>query len=204
VRPLRYVLGRPYLRTYNASTIFRRRSRRDNTHFHEVPHRATRTARTTPQRRKRECKSAFLHSHSLKTPFDIQSYHSTQHSYPSHSPHLVAVPVPPSKFAGVVMKNKPVAATAIPQSRQVLRSIAAAAPHPAPPSKRTTRSSAATNHVITGTKEEQKATLHADAMAVDPPESLVPPPRVNGHCIFGRCYLADFGCPGQPRGSRAG
>ena len=92
-----------------------------------------------------------------------------------------AVPAPPSKFAGVVMKNKPVATTAIPQSRQVLRSVTAAAPHPAPPSKRTTRSSTVTNHVFTGTKEEQKATLHVDAMAVDPPEFLVPAPRVNGH-----------------------
>jgi len=39
-----------------------------------------------------------------------------------------AVPIPPSKFSSVAIKNKPAATTAIPQSRQVLRSIAAAAP----------------------------------------------------------------------------
>ena len=92
-----------------------------------------------------------------------------------------AMPPPPSKFAGVVMKNKPAATTAIPQSRQVLRSVAAAAPHPALPSRRATRSSATSNHVSTGTKEEQKATLHVDAMAIDPPDLHVPPTRVNGH-----------------------
>jgi hypothetical protein len=93
-----------------------------------------------------------------------------------------AVPVPPSKFAGVVIKNKSAAATtAIPQSRQVLRSVTTAAPHPAPPSKRTTRSSAAPNHVVTGTKVELKATLHVDAMVIDPPDLHVPPTRVNGH-----------------------
>ncbi|KAF8480251.1 cyclin-like protein [Russula ochroleuca] len=92
-----------------------------------------------------------------------------------------AAPVPPGKFAGVVAKSKPAATTAIPQSRQVLRSVAAAAPHPAPPPRRTTRSSTVVNHVFTGTKGEQKASLHVDAMAVDPPEFRVPPPRVNGH-----------------------
>jgi G2/mitotic-specific cyclin 2 len=92
-----------------------------------------------------------------------------------------AVPVPPSKFAGVVIKNKSAATTAIPQSRQVLRSVTAAAPHLAPPSKRTTRSSAAPNHVVTGTKVELKATLHVDAMVIDPPDLHVPPTRVNGH-----------------------
>ena len=149
---------------------------RDNTQFHEVPRRATRTARTTPQRRNRECKSAFSYGRSLKTPFDTQSYTQLsiptrltaptlstraktltedaqledpaqgKHKRPTLSEVTVnnpkgrgavtekgkakddaaqAVPVPPSKFAGVIMKNKPVAATAIPQSRQVLRSIAA-------------------------------------------------------------------------------
>lgn len=92
-----------------------------------------------------------------------------------------AMPDPPSKFAGVVIKNKPAATTAIPQSRQVLRSVTAAAPHPAPPSKRTTRSSAAPNHVVTNTKAEPKATLHVDAMIIDPPDLRVPPTRVNGH-----------------------
>jgi hypothetical protein len=92
-----------------------------------------------------------------------------------------AVPVPTSKFSGVVIKNKPAATTALPQPRQVLRSVAAAAPHLAPPPRRTTRSSAATNHVFTGTKGEQKATLHVDAMAIDPPDLHVPPHRVNGH-----------------------
>ena len=92
-----------------------------------------------------------------------------------------AVPVPPSKLASVVAKSKPTATTAIPQSRQVLRSVAAAAPHPAPPPRRTTRSSTAVGHIIAGTKGEQKTTLHVDAMAVDPPDFHVPPPRVNGH-----------------------
>ena len=92
-----------------------------------------------------------------------------------------AVPVPPSKFAGVVIKNKSAATTTIPQPRQVLRSVTAAAPHPVPPSKRTTRSSAAPNHVVTGTKVEPKATLHVDAMVIDPPDLHVPPTRVNGH-----------------------
>jgi len=41
-----------------------------------------------------------------------------------------AVSVPPSKFAGVVMKNKPATTTALPQSRQVLRSVTAASPCP--------------------------------------------------------------------------
>jgi hypothetical protein len=41
------------------------------------------------QRRKRECKSTFSYSHSLKTPFDIQSFHPTQYSYPSHGSHRV-------------------------------------------------------------------------------------------------------------------
>ena len=42
-----------------------------------------------PQRRKCKCKSAFSYSHSLKASFNIQSYHSTQYSYPSHGAHLV-------------------------------------------------------------------------------------------------------------------
>ncbi len=92
-----------------------------------------------------------------------------------------AAPVPSSKFAGVVIKDKPATSTAIPQSRQVLRSVTAAVPHFVPPSKRTTRSSAATNHVLTGAKAEPKATLHVDAMVVDPPDLRVPPVRVNGH-----------------------
>jgi G2/mitotic-specific cyclin 2 len=92
-----------------------------------------------------------------------------------------AVPVPPSKFAGVVIKNKSAATTAIPQSRQVLRSVTAAAPHLGLHSKRTTRSSAAPNHVVNGTKAELKATLHVDAMVIDPPNLHVPPTRVNGH-----------------------
>ncbi len=92
-----------------------------------------------------------------------------------------AVPVPPSKFAGVVIQNKSAATTAIPQPRQVLRSVTAAAPHPAPLSKRTTRSSVAPNRVVTGTKAEPKATLYVDAMAIDPPDLHVPPTRVNGH-----------------------
>jgi hypothetical protein len=75
----------------------------------------------------------------------------------------------------VVIKNKPAATMAIPQSHQVLRSLAAAAAHPVPPLRRTTRSSAVAN-VFTGTKGEQKATLHVDAMAVDPPDLHVPPP----------------------------
>ena len=92
-----------------------------------------------------------------------------------------AVPVPSSKFAGVVIKNKSAATTAIPQSRQALRSVTAAAPHPAPPSKRTTRSSGVPNHAVAGTKAEPKSTLHVDAMVVDPPDLHVPPTRVNGH-----------------------
>lgn len=92
-----------------------------------------------------------------------------------------AVPVPPSKFAGVVIKNKPAATTSIPHSRQVLRSVTTAAPHPPPPFKRTTRSSAAPNHVVTITEAEPKATLHVDAMVIDPPDLRVPPTRVNGH-----------------------
>jgi hypothetical protein len=56
-----------------------------------------------------------------------------------------AVPVPPSKFSGVV-KNKLTAATAIPQFCQVLRSIAAGAPHAVSP-RRSTHSSAVANHV---------------------------------------------------------
>ena len=91
-----------------------------------------------------------------------------------------AVPPPPGKFAGVVIKSKPAATTTLPPSRPTLRSVlAVAAPHPAPP-KRTTRASAA-NHVLPPTKEEQKPTLHVDAMAIDPPDLHAPLPRVNGH-----------------------
>ena len=88
-----------------------------------------------------------------------------------------AVPVPPSKLAGVAKKNKPTATTALPLSQQVLR---AAAPRLAPPSRRSTRSSAVPNHVVNGTKVEPKTTLHVDAMEIDPPDLHVPPTRVNG------------------------
>lgn len=95
-----------------------------------------------------------------------------------------AAPAPPSKFAGVVIKTKHASTTALPQSRQALRLVAAsgavAAPQPAPASKRATRSSAA-NHTSTGTKVEPKANLHVDAMAIDPPDLHVRPHRVNGH-----------------------
>ncbi|KAI0284609.1 cyclin-like protein [Russula aff. rugulosa BPL654] len=76
-----------------------------------------------------------------------------------------AVPVPPSKFA-------------VPSGSSLGNH---GCPSPCPPSKRTTRSSAAPNHVVTGTKVELKATLHVDAMVIDPPDLHVPPTRVNGH-----------------------
>jgi len=95
-----------------------------------------------------------------------------------------AAPAPPSKFAGVVIKTKHAPTTALPQSRQALRLVAAsgavAAPQPAPAPKRATRSSAA-NRTSTGTKVEPKANLHVDAMAIDPPDLHVPLHRVNGH-----------------------
>lgn len=95
-----------------------------------------------------------------------------------------AAPAPPSKFAGVVIKTKHSSTTALPQSRQALRLVAAsgavAAPQPAPAPKRATRSSAA-NHTSTSAKVELKANLHVDAMAIDPPDLHVPPHRVNGH-----------------------
>ena len=84
-----------------------------------------------------------------------------------------AMPAPPSKFAGVVMKNKSAAMTAIPQSHQVLRSVAAAVPYPALLSRQATHSSVTANHVFTGTK----ATLHVDAMAIDPPDLHVLPSK---------------------------
>jgi hypothetical protein len=46
--------------------------------------------------------------------------------------HLLAMPAPPSKSAGVVMKNKSAATTAIPQSHQVLRSVAHTCPASCP------------------------------------------------------------------------
>jgi len=95
-----------------------------------------------------------------------------------------AAPAPPSKFAGVVIKAKPASTTALPQSRQSLRLVAAAgavaAPQHAPAPKRATRSSAA-NHTSTGAKVGPKANLHVDAMAIDPPDLHIPPHRVNGH-----------------------
>lgn len=90
-----------------------------------------------------------------------------------------AAPVPPGKFAGVVIKSKIPATTATaPVPRQV-RKVSAPAPHPDPAPKRTTRSSAAANHVVNGAKE--KPALHVDAMVIDPPDLHVPPHRVNGH-----------------------
>lgn len=95
-----------------------------------------------------------------------------------------AAPAPPSKFAGVVIKTKTASTTALPQSRQSLRLVAAsgvvAAPQPVPAPKRATRSSAA-NHTTTGAKDKPKANLHVDAMAIDPPDLHIPPHRVNGH-----------------------
>ena len=95
-----------------------------------------------------------------------------------------AAPAPPSKFAGVVIRTKPTSTTALPQSRQALRLVAAsgaiAASQPVPAPKRATRSSAA-NHTSTSTKDEPKANLHVDAMAIDPPDLHIPPHRVNGH-----------------------
>jgi hypothetical protein len=92
----------------------------------------------------------------------------------------VTVPVPPSKFTGVVMKSKlPTTTATAPASRQV-RKASAPAPHPDPAPKRTTRSSAVTSHVVNGVKEGKPA-LHVDAMVIDPPDLHVPPHRVNGH-----------------------
>jgi hypothetical protein len=91
-------------------------------------------------------------------------------------------PVPPGKFAGVVMKSKlpaAMATTTIPATCQVRR-VSAPAPHPDPAPKCTTRSSAATNHVVTAVKEGKPA-LRVDAMVIDPPNLHVPPHRVNGH-----------------------
>jgi G2/mitotic-specific cyclin 2 len=92
----------------------------------------------------------------------------------------MAAPVPPTKFAGVVIKSKPAATTAAPLSRQALRTVTAPPRRPDPAPKRTTRSSVATNHILTSAKEEQKAALHVDAMAIDPPDLHVPPRHVNG------------------------
>jgi G2/mitotic-specific cyclin 2 len=88
---------------------------------------------------------------------------------------------PPSKFAGVVIKSKSAATTAAPLSRQALRTVTAPTRRPDLAPKRTTRSSAATNQVLTSTKEEQKAALHVDAMAIDPPDLHAPPRHVHGH-----------------------
>lgn len=83
-------------------------------------------------------------------------------------------PVPPTKFAGVVLKSKlPTTTTTVPASRHVRK---VSAPHPDPAPKRTTRSSATTNHVVNG-----KPALHVDAMVIDPPDLHVPPHRVSGH-----------------------
>ncbi|KAH9962188.1 cyclin-like protein [Russula dissimulans] len=90
-------------------------------------------------------------------------------------------PAPSGKFAGVVIKSKPSATTTVSQPRQALRSVAAAAPLPAPAAKRPTRSSTVVNNVFTSAKEEQKAPLHVDAMAIDPPAFDAPLSRVNGH-----------------------
>lgn len=92
----------------------------------------------------------------------------------------MAAPAPPTKFAGVVIKSKPAATTAAPLSRQALRTVTAPPRRPDPAPKRTTRSSVATNHVLTCAKEEQKAALHVDAMAIDPPDLHAPPRHVNG------------------------
>src|SRR5712671_277399 len=89
-------------------------------------------------------------------------------------------PAPSGKFAGVVIKSKTATTTTVSQPRQALRTVAAAAPLPAPAAKRPTRSSTVVSHVLAGAKEEQKEPLHVDAMAIDPPEFDVPLPRVNG------------------------
>ncbi|KAH9974140.1 cyclin-like protein [Lactifluus volemus] len=73
----------------------------------------------------------------------------------------MAAPVPPTKFAGVVIKSKPAATTAAPLSRQALRTVTAPPRRPDPAPKRTTP-------------------LHVDAMAIDPPDLHVPPRHVNG------------------------
>jgi hypothetical protein len=70
---------------------------------------------------------------------------------------------PPS----LVMKNKPVATTAIPLSHQILRSVAATAPHPVHPSEWATCLSAARTMFSLVCK---KSTFHVDDMAIDPPE----------------------------------
>ena len=96
-----------------------------------------------------------------------------------------AATAPQGKFAGVVIKAKSAATTALPQSRQALRLVSGAAAvtasQPVPAPKRTTRSSIVTKPAVARTKDEQKANLHVDAMAIDPPDLHVPPRRVNGH-----------------------
>ncbi|KAF8273709.1 cyclin-like protein [Lactarius quietus] len=91
-----------------------------------------------------------------------------------------AAPVPPGKFAGVVMKSKlPTTTATAPASRHV-RKVSAPAAHPDPAPKRATRSSATVNHVVNGVKEGKTA-LQVDAMVIDPPDLRVPPHRANGH-----------------------
>jgi hypothetical protein len=96
-----------------------------------------------------------------------------------------AATAPTGKFAGVVIKSKSTATTALPQSRQALRlvsgSAAVTASQPVPAPKRTTRSSVVAKPAVASTKGEQKPNLHVDAMAIDPPDLHVPPHRVNGH-----------------------
>jgi hypothetical protein len=88
-------------------------------------------------------------------------------------------PVPPTKFAGVVMKSKlPTTTATVPTSRHVRK---ASVSHPDPAPKRATRSSATTNHVVNGAKEGKGSALHVDAMVIDPPDLHVPPHRANGH-----------------------
>jgi hypothetical protein len=96
-----------------------------------------------------------------------------------------AATAPSGRFAGVVIKNKSAATTALSQSRQALRLVSGAAAVTAsqrvPAPKRTTRSSAVAKPAVGGTKGEQKPSLHVDAMVIDPPDLRVPPHRVNGH-----------------------
>jgi hypothetical protein len=87
-------------------------------------------------------------------------------------------PVPPTKFAGVVVKSKLPTTTATVTASRHVRKVSASHPDPAP--KRATRSSATTNHVVNGAKEGKPA-LHVDAMVIDPPDLHVPPHRANGH-----------------------